>query len=86
MAEVMFPKRQRCKVCGKGLGLRPQDSVLLGMYCTPRCAGMANPASRPEDVPRECTTLREGRWTFKRWYRSESEIPDKLRADPKICG
>lgn len=82
MGEKRFPMRQRCKACGKGLGLRPQDQVLFGLYCTPRCAGVANPATRPEDAPRECTTTREGRKVFKRVYRSESEIPDRLREDP----
>lgn len=82
MAETLFPTRRRCKACGKGLGLRPQDLVLFGLYDTPRCAGIANPASRPEDAPRECTTMREGRKVFKRVHRSESEIPDKIREDP----
>ncbi|MFD4945556.1 hypothetical protein ACFWNT_24250 [Streptomyces sp. NPDC058409] len=78
----LFPERQRCKKCGKGLGLRPQDPVLFGLYCTPRCAGIANPAARPEDAPRECTTMRDGKKVFKRVYRSVGEIPDRLREDP----
>ena len=82
MAETMFPQRQRCKTCRKGLGQSAQDPVYLGLYCTPRCAGVAAPATRPEDAPRECKTQRDGRWAWKRRYRSESEIPDKLRADP----
>lgn len=79
--EKLFPARQRCKTCGKGLGLRTQDPVYLGLYCTPRCAGMAAPASRPEDAPRGCRTQREGTWVFKRRYRSEQEIPANLRED-----
>ena len=79
--EKLFPARQRCKTCGKGLGLRAQDPVHLGLYCTPRCAGMAAPASRPEDAPRGCRRQREGTWAFKRRYRSEQEIPAKLRED-----
>lgn len=82
MAETLFPQRQRCKTCRKGLGQSVQDPVYLGLYCTPRCAGVAAPATRPEDAPRECRTQRDGRWAWKRRYRSESEIPDKLRADP----
>lgn len=82
MAETLFPKRRRCKTCGKGLGLRPQDPVLFGLYDTPKCAGIANPSIRPEDAPRECTTVRDGKKVFKRVYRSESEIPDKIRQDP----
>ena len=82
MAETLFPQRQRCKTCRKGLGQSAQDPVYLGLYCTPRCAGIAAPATRPEDAPRECRTQRDGRWAWKRRYRSESEIPDKIRADP----
>ncbi|MBD1591184.1 MULTISPECIES: helix-turn-helix domain-containing protein [unclassified Arthrobacter] len=51
---------------------------------------MSNPASRAEDAPRECTTMREGKKVFKRRYRSEGEIPDRLREDPSTswysCG
>ncbi|TLS44959.1 hypothetical protein FE633_17615 [Streptomyces montanus] len=42
---------------------------------------MAARASRPEDAPRGCRTQREGRWAFKRRYRSEQEIPAKLGED-----
>ncbi len=84
MAEKLFPERQRCKKCGKGLGLKSTDPVYLGLYCTPRCAGMAVPASRPDDdrTPRGCRTMRDGAWQFKKRYRSEQEIPDRLREDP----
>ncbi|MDH2390102.1 hypothetical protein QCN29_15135 [Streptomyces sp. HNM0663] len=75
-----FPVRQRCKTCGKGLALRAQDPLHLGLYCT-LLAGMASPASQPEDAPRGCRTRREGRWAFKRRYRSEQEIPTRLRED-----
>jgi hypothetical protein len=40
------------------------------------------PAIRPGDAPRECTTMRDGAKVFKRVYRSESEIRDRLREDP----
>lgn len=82
MAEVLFPKRQRCKRCGKGLGLRFDDPVLLGLYCSPKCAGMAAPTSDPGKAPRECVTQREGQWQFKRRYRSAAEIPDRIKDDP----
>lgn len=77
----MFPQRQRCKACGKGLGLQANDSVYDGLFCSPRCAGIAAPATRAQDAPRECVTQRDGRWQFKRKYRCESEIPDKIRSD-----
>ncbi|MEV7872510.1 hypothetical protein AB0P17_41830 [Streptomyces sp. NPDC088124] len=38
-------------------------------------------ASQPEDAPRGCRTRREGAWVFKRRYRSEQEIPARLRED-----
>ncbi|MFF4410709.1 hypothetical protein [Streptomyces sp. NPDC001404] len=82
--EKLFPARQRCKTCGKGLGLSAQDPVYLGLYRTPRCAGMAAPALRPEDAPRGCRTQRDGTWVFKRRYRSEQEIPAKLRDDASM--
>ena len=82
MAEKLFPERQRCKKCGKGLGLKSTDPVYLGLYCTPRCAGIAAPATRPQDAPRECTTTRDGKVVFKRKYRSDSEVPDKILQDP----
>lgn len=82
MAEKLFPERQRCKKCGKGLGLKSTDPVYLGLYCTPRCAGIAVPATRPQDAPRECTTTRDGQTVFKRKYRSDSEVPDKILQDP----
>lgn len=81
MAEVFFPQRQRCKTCRNGLGQRREDAVLMGLYCSPRCAGMAKLATSPANAPRECVTQRDGVWAWKRRYRSESEIPDKLRQD-----
>lgn len=82
MAEKLFPMRQRCKACGKGLGLRTEDPVYNGLYCTPVCAGIAALSSHAAHAPRECRTQREGHWVFKRKYRSEQEIPDKIRQDP----
>ena len=81
MAEVLFPARQRCKKCSRGLGRRAIDPVFDGLYCSPVCAGVAVPAIRPDDAPRECVTQRGKKWVFKRRYRSESEIPDKIRED-----
>lgn len=78
MAEILFPERQRCKACGKKL----DSLVILGLYDSYRCAKMAPPASTPEEAPRECRTERDGKWQWKRRYRSVSEIPLKLREDP----
>lgn len=80
MAEKLFPERQRCKGCSKSLGASGAP-VLLGLFCTPRCAKMAEPPTDPAKAPRECKTERNGKWEFKRRYRSESELPGKLRDD-----
>ncbi|MDP9903213.1 helix-turn-helix domain-containing protein [Arthrobacter bambusae] len=91
MAETLFPVRQRCKKCGKALG-RDLATVLFGLYCSPSCAGMAEPSKDAGDsrTPRECKTMREGKWEFKRRYRSVQEIPDLIREDPSTnwytCG
>lgn len=80
-AETLFPERQRCKKCSKGL-VAGGGPVFLGLFCSPRCAGLAELHTEPSRAPRECRTERDGRWEFKRRYRSESEIPDRLRSDP----
>lgn len=82
MAELKFPARQRCKACRTTLAPRATDPVYKGLYCSPKCAGIAAPAARAQDAPRECRTQRDGQWAFKRRYRSEEEIPDKIRQDP----
>ena len=90
MAETLFPQRQRCKTCRCGLGAGAGDPVLMGLYCCSKCASMATPATQPAAAPRECKTQRDGGWVFKRRYRSEHEIPDKIRQDPSTnwywCG
>lgn len=82
MAEKLFPERQRCKNCRGALGKSASDPVYLGLYCTPKCAGIPALAEHAIDAPRECKTQRDGRWVFKRRYRSEQEIPDKIKQDP----
>ena len=79
--EKRFPERQRCRKCAQKLG-GPGVPVYQGLYCTPRCAGMAELVLDAANAPRECKTERGGRWEFKRRYRSEIEIPGKLREDP----
>lgn len=81
MAEKLFPERSRCKTCGKGLGLRAEDPVYSGLYCTPKCAKMPALARKPDLAPRECVTQRDGEWVWKRRYRSEGEIPDRVLQD-----
>jgi len=81
MAELLFPERQRCKGCSKKLG-GPGVPVYLGLHCSPRCAGLAELHLDAASAPRECKTERGGRWEFKRRYRSDSEIPQRLREDP----
>jgi hypothetical protein len=80
-AERLFPDRQRCKSCSNKLG-GPGLPVYLGLHCSPRCAGLAELQTDVTRAPRECKTERGGHWEFKRRYRSESEIPGNLRADP----
>lgn len=80
MAERLFPDRRRCKSCAKGLGAAG-DPVLFGLYCSPRCAGLAQLHEDAQSAPRECRTQRDGAWVFKRRYRSHSEVPERTRAD-----
>lgn len=82
MPEKLFPERQRCKKCSKGLGSAEDGAVFLGLYCTPRCAGLPPLFKDPARAPRECRTERGGRWEWKRRYRSDVEIPTRLREDP----
>ena len=84
MVERVFPERQRCKACSKKLGGTRDVPVLLGLYCSARCAGMATAATSPDLAPRECKTERDGRWQFKRKYRALSEIPDRIKDDPSV--
>lgn len=83
MSEMLFPERQRCRKCARKLGVNGAG-VLLGLYCSPSCAQMAEPPHSPDDAPRECRTQHDGdqHWVFKRRYRSVSEIPERLRDDP----
>lgn len=74
MSIMLFPKRQRCKTCGKKL-----DTVVLdGLYCSYKCASLPTPTTRIEDAPRACKTQRDGRWTWKRKYRCLEEVPQHI--------
>lgn len=86
----MFPQRQRCKACRRGLGQEWETPVYAGLFCSPRCGGLPVPPTDPAKAPRECTTERDGAKVFKRRYRSVGEIPDKIASDPTVshylCG
>ena len=84
MTETLFPIRKRCKRCRQGLGVKSSDPVYLGLYCSPRCAGIANPPNLPVAAPRECVTNRNGELVFKRKYRSDNEVPDRILSDPSV--
>ncbi|ROR76146.1 hypothetical protein, partial [Plantibacter flavus] len=83
MSETMYPTRQRCKRCARKLG-GPGVPVYFGLYCTPKCAGLAELHTDAAAAPRECKTERGGRWEFKRRYRSASELPNNLRDDVSV--
>lgn len=82
----LFPERKRCRTCHKALGATTSDPVYFGSYCSHGCAGIACPATVAEQAPRECRTQRDNQrqWHFKRRYRSESEIPERLKATPQV--
>lgn len=80
--KLVYPQRRRCASCRGGLGVHVTDPVLDGLYCSARCASVPAPADRPDEAPRECKTQRDGTWVFKRRYRCEQEIPDRIRDDP----
>lgn len=79
MAETLYPVRQRCKKCGKGF---PERGAILGLYDTYRCAGMAEPFTRPEDAPRPCVTDKGGTLQWKKRLRHLGELPRALKDDP----
>ena len=81
-SQLEYPQRRRCLACRGSLGAGVGDAVLFGLYCSPICAGIPNPATRADQAPRECRTERDGRTVFKRRYRCEAEIPVRLREDP----
>lgn len=103
MAEKLFPIRKRCKACGHGLGTSSQTSrtkdkhrrplVVRGLYCSYRCASMAEPGTDITTAPRSCKTQRDGAWAWKNAYRSIEEIPAPIRAEKSsshywcdVCG
>lgn len=80
--ETLFPQRVKCKNCRKALGAAYDDEVLFGLYCSTKCASLPPAPKVASKAPRSCVTWRKGHWQWKKSYRCESEIPQKLREDP----
>lgn len=78
MSEKLFPERQRCAGCRKKL----ENLVVNGMHCSYACAKAKTPTANVDKAPKECKRIVAGVWDFKKRYRSESEVPLKLRQDP----
>lgn len=78
MKETTFPERTRCKACRKKL-----DAIVLkGVFCSYACAGAKTPSTKVADAPRHCKREVNGSWDFKTKFRSSSDVPAKLQADP----
>lgn len=78
MAEKLYPIRKRCKKCSKKLA----TVVLEGIYCSYACGGFPEPLKNIDDTPRQCKLERNGTWIWKQKYKSEEEVPQRLRDDP----
>lgn len=78
MAEILFPKRQRCLNCRKKFG----NIVLDGLYCSYNCASKPQPYKDIELAPRGCKLERDGKWIWKQRYRYTGEVPERLKNDP----
>lgn len=78
--EKMFPERQRCRTCGKKLGAL----VVEGLYCCYKCGGFPEPYGDNEIdlAPRQCKTMRNNKWEWKKRWRCESEVPQRIANDP----
>jgi hypothetical protein len=79
MAERLFPDRQRCKKCKKGLQGTP---VVDGLFCSYSCAKVPRPSDDVEQAPRNCKRQVNGAWGFKTRFKYEGEVPAKWRNDP----
>jgi len=51
---------------------------------------MPYPPQKPTEAPRECVTTKEGALAWKRRWKWEGEIPEKIKGDPSVstylCG
>lgn len=80
-AKTVYPQRKRCKTCRSALGAGATSPVLLGLYCSAKCAGMSSPAATADAAPRGCRTQRDGGWVFKKRYRHAGEAPARLTGE-----
>lgn len=78
MSKKLFPQRQRCENCRKKL----ESTVINGVHCSYSCAGLPAPADSPTKAPRSCKRMVNGTWDFKKRYRCEEDVPQKLQDDP----
>lgn len=78
MAEILYPKRMKCKTCRKGLN----KTVLDGLYCSYKCANLPQPSDDIAQAPRHCRRAINGVWGWKTRFRYENEVQEKLRLDP----
>lgn len=78
MKTSLYPERQRCAKCRKKF----QALAVDGLYCSYSCGSAPAPSSNVNAAPRECKREVEGKWSFKKRYRSRGEVPRNLREDP----
>ena len=78
MAEKLYPERLRCKACRKNL-----DRIVIdGLYCSYTCAKLPTPSPKIADAPRHCKREVNGVWDWKKKFRWDGEVPQRLRDDP----
>lgn len=78
MPETLYPKRQRCKTCGKGL----KTVILDGLYDSYKCAGVPEPSRDVNLAPRNCKRMVDNKWDWKQRYTYLAAVPQRLRDDP----
>lgn len=78
MADVLFPKRQRCKTCRKAF----EKTVLDGLFCSYQCANILAPKANIDLAPRNCKRMTGASWGWKTKYTHEGAVPQRLQDDP----
>lgn len=56
--------------------------MLKGLYCSYKCAKVPLPKKNLTDAPRSCKRQAGATWEWKKKYRYEGEVPQRLRDDP----